>query len=401
MLLWLEGACGIAGDMTVAALLDLGAPRAALDDALASLGVEGLRYEVSRGASHGIAGVRFAVEGEGHAHGGAHHHHHHHHPHRHLADIEALIARGALTERARSLALKAFRFVAEAEAKAHGCAVEAVHFHEVGAVDSIADIVGACVLYDALGAPDCVVDGLTEGCGTVVCAHGELPVPVPATLNIAAAAAIPLRRANVPTELITPTGIALAAAFRTRAALPASFRVVRAGIGLGSRDIGRPNALRALLLEEEAPPERIWQLVTNLDDVTGETLAHASEALMAAGARDVCALPCTMKKGRPAYQLQALADEALLPSIEATLLRETPAIGLRKWPVGRTCLPRTTLRVALPEGEVRVKRCDAPDGPRLKPEHDDLAALATRTGRPLAALAAEAVEAARGCDPRP
>ena len=398
MLLWLEGACGIAGDMTVAALLDLGAPRAALDVALASLGVEGLAYEVRRDVSHGLAGTRFTVrKAHDHAHG---HSHAHGHPHRHLADIEALIARGALTERARALASRAFRLVAEAEAKAHGCTVGEVHFHEVGAVDSIADIVGACALYDALGAPECVVDGLTEGHGTVMCAHGELPVPVPATLNIAAATAIPLRRADVPTELITPTGIALAATFRARDALPERFRVAKVGVGLGTREIGRPNALRALLLEEETTPGRVWQIVTNLDDATGETLGHAVETLMAAGARDVCLLPCTMKKGRPAYQLQVLADEAKLPILEPLLFRETPAIGLRKWPVERTCLPRTTSRVALPEGEVRVKRCDTPAGPRLKPEHDDLVALAARSGRPLATLFTEALAAAHGRDDR-
>lgn len=396
MLLWLEGACGIAGDMTVAALLDLGAPREALDAALASLGVEGLRYRVSRAASHGLAGLRFAVEGADAGH--AHHAHGQPagHPHRRLADIEALIARGALTARARALALRAFRRVAEAEAKAHGCEVREVHFHEVGAVDSIADIVGACVLYDALGAPECVVDGLTEGCGSVACAHGTLPVPVPATLNIAAASGIPLRRADVPTELITPTGIALAATFRTRATLPERFRVAKVGVGLGTRDIGRPNALRALLLEETAAPDRVWQVTTNLDDATGETLGHAMEALMAAGARDVCCLPCLMKKGRPAHQLQVLADETRLPEIEAALFRATPAIGLRRWPVGRTCLPRETLRVTLPEGAVRVKRSVGPGGARLKPEHDDLLALAARSGRPPAELAAEALAAADG-----
>lgn len=395
MTLWLEGACGIAGDMMVAALLDLGAPQAALDAALASLGVEGLETTVTRGASHGLAGVRFSVAGEHDHHGHTHGGHAHHHPHRHLADIEALIARGALTDRARALALRAFRWVAEAEAKAHGCGVGEVHFHEVGAVDSIADIVGACVLYDALGAPECVVDGLTEGAGTVVCAHGELPVPVPAVLNLAAASGIPLRRAAIPTELVTPTGIALAATFRTRATLPPAFRVARVGVGLGTREIGRPNALRALLLEEASAPDRVWQVVTNLDDVTGEALGRAAEEVLAAGARDVCTLPCFMKKGRPAYQLQALADEARLPEVEAAIFRATPAIGLRKWPLERTCLPRETVTVKLPEGEVRVKRCMGPDGVRVKPEHDDVCALAERSGRPFAALAAEAQAAAQ------
>jgi uncharacterized protein (DUF111 family) len=154
-----------------------------------------------------------------------------------------------MSDRARALAKKAFRFVAEAEAKAHGKPLDEVHFHEVGAIDSIVDIVSAAVLFDDLGETECVVAGLTEGSGTVMCAHGELPVPVPAVLNIAAATGVPLRVSDVKGECVTPTGIALAAAFRTQEALPAAYRVKGVGIGLGKRDYGRPAILRIMKIE--------------------------------------------------------------------------------------------------------------------------------------------------------
>ena len=163
--------------------------------------------------------------------------------------MEAVIERGAMSDRARALAKKAFRFVAEAEAKAHGKPIEEVHFHEVGAIDSIVDIISAAVLFDDLGETECVVTGLTEGTGSVMCAHGELPVPVPAVLNIAAATGIPLRPSETKGECVTPTGIALAAAFRTRDTLPPAYRVLGVGTGLGKRDYGRPAILRILRIE--------------------------------------------------------------------------------------------------------------------------------------------------------
>lgn len=399
-LLWIDGAAGMAGDMTVAALLDLGARREVLDTALNSLGVGSFHYHVEAGNSHGQAGLHFNVHihdhGEHtHEHEHAGHHHDHEHPyehahehghahahvHRHLADIEALLKKAELSDRARDLALKTFRCVAEAEAKAHGKPIEEVHFHEVGAEDSIADIVGACALFDDLGVTDCVIEGLTEGCGTIHCAHGDLPVPVPAVLNIAAASGIPLRRCDVPTEMVTPTGIALAATLRTRSTLPSAFTVRKVGIGLGTRDLGRPNTLRAALIETEEPPERIWQIVTNLDDLTGEALGHACETLRALGARDVCCIPCTMKKGRPAIQLQILTEEALLPTLEEAILRHTSAIGLRKWPVERTIMERTTFTLPMPFGDIRIKRCTLGDIVRQTPEYDDLVAAAQRTGK--------------------
>ena len=251
-MLYIEGAAGISGDMTVGALLSLGASQERLKEVLDSLKLgDEFSYVISEKASYGIAGTDFDVilPHRHHHHEHGHHHHHHHHEHRNLADVESIIDRGEMSDRARSLAKKAFRFVAEAEAKAHGKPLDEVHFHEVGAIDSIVDIVSAAVLFDDLGETECVVTGLTEGSGTVMCAHGELPVPVPAVLNIAAATGVPLRVSDTKGECVTPTGIALAAAFRTREALPAAYRVKGVGIGLGKRDYGRPAILRIMKIE--------------------------------------------------------------------------------------------------------------------------------------------------------
>ena len=251
-MLYIEGAAGISGDMTVGALLSLGASQERLKEVLVSLKLgDEFSYVISEKASYGIAGTDFDVilPHRHHHHEHGHHHHHHHHEHRNLADVESIIDRGEMSDRARSLAKRAFRFVAEAEAKAHGKPLDEVHFHEVGAIDSIVDIVSAAVLFDDLGETECVVTGLTEGSGTVMCAHGELPVPVPAVLNIAAATGVPLRVSDVKGECVTPTGIALAAAFRTREALPAAYRVKGVGIGLGKRDYGRPAILRIMKIE--------------------------------------------------------------------------------------------------------------------------------------------------------
>ena len=247
----------MSGDMTVGALLSLGARAERLKETLDSLRLgDEFSYVIAQKSSYGIAGTDFDVilphhHHHEHDHHHEHHHHepHHHHEHRNLADVEAIIDRGVMSDRARALAKKAFRFVAEAEAKAHGKPIEEVHFHEVGAIDSIVDIISAAVLFDDLGETECVVTGLTEGTGSVMCAHGELPVPVPAVLNIAAATGIPLRPSETKGECVTPTGIALAAAFRTRDTLPPAYKVLGVGTGLGKRDYGRPAILRILRIE--------------------------------------------------------------------------------------------------------------------------------------------------------
>lgn len=388
--LYLEGSSGISGDMTVGALLDLGANREKLDAVLKSLHLEGFDYSVSRKSSRGIDGCDFDVILHEHEHHHEHeheheHHHHeheheHHHEHRNLNDVYAVIDRGEMTDRARALAKKIFLIVAEAESKAHGKPIEEVHFHEVGAIDSIVDIVSAAVLIDDLGITECAVTGLTEGTGSVHCQHGELPVPVPAVVNIAAAYSIPLRTSEVNGEMVTPTGIAIAAALRTQTALPREYTVTKVGIGLGKRDFGRANILRAMLLETAADPDRIFLLETNIDDCTGEQLGLALEKLMAAGARDAHFIPCFMKKNRPAYLLRVITDTAHLPEIERIIFESTTTIGLCKIPVERTVMQRETVELQLPSGTVRAKKCSWNGITRVYPEYESVKALAEKSG---------------------
>jgi len=440
-ILYLECATGISGDMTVAALLDLGASKIKLLAALDSLNVEGYSVSVGRANSHGVDACSFDVELEhehhhehehehGHHHGHAalehehpyeahehhhkhergHHHEHgheHHHPHvhRNLADVTAILNSGNLTPHARELALKIFGIVAEAESKAHGKPVEEVHFHEVGAIDSIVDIAAAAVCLDDLGIDDVVVTALSEGTGFVECQHGLLPIPVPAVANIASASGLPLRiLPSVEGEMVTPTGAAIAAAIRTRSALPESFTIKKIGLGAGKRDFGMPNVLRAMLIEEtavaDAPPAEIMILETNIDDSTGETLGLAMDSLLAAGALDVHYIPAFMKKNRPAWLLRVICREADVPAMERVIFTETSSIGIRKLPAGRTCLARTVVDVTLPAGSAKVKKCNFDGQTFYYPEYESIKALAAASGVPFADLFRDAAETARANDER-
>lgn len=379
--LYLEGANGISGDMTVAALLDLGGSREKLEAVLQSLNLDGFDYQISQKSSYSISGCDFDV----HLHHYEHHHEEHyhgghHHQHRHLSDVYEIIDRGEMTDKARALAKKIFLIVAEAESKAHGCPVEEVHFHEVGAVDSIVDIVAAAVLLDDLGIENVIVRSLSEGQGFVTCQHGSLPVPVPAVLNIAEKHGIILRPTDNKGEMVTPTGIAIAAAVKTLEKLPAAYKVIKTGIGLGKRDFGHANFLRAMIIEDCADDDQMYVIETNIDDSTAEELGLAMEKLLAAGAADVHFEPCFMKKNRPAYILRVMTAAKLLPQLEEIIFRNTSTIGLRKYPVERTCMERRNMTVRLPLGEVEVKKCWLGDIVRYYPEYESVKALAETSG---------------------
>ncbi len=296
-----------------------------------------------------------------HGHGeDAHHHgedgHHHHHAHRNLASVSAIIDAADMTPHAKELAQRMFRIVAEAEAKAHRLPIDEVHFHEVGAIDSVVDIISAAVCFDNLGITDVIVPVLCEGRGTVRCQHGVLPVPVPATANIAEAYGLNLQFMDVSGEFVTPTGAAIAAALRTSDALPARFTVEKIGCGAGKRAYTeRPGFLRAMLIAPTEADEDILQLTTDIDDSTGEVLGYAAECLLAAGARDVHFAPIFMKKGRPAWELSVLCDREKKEELEEIIFKETTTIGIREMPVSRTVLPRKEMSVATPYGDVEVK----------------------------------------------
>ena len=408
-ILYLECATGISGDMTVAALLDLGASKIKLLAALESLNVTGYDVSISRTNSHGVEACSFDVELEHehhheHEHEHEHGHHHHHHEHRNLADVTAILNSGNLTPGARALALKMLGIVAEAESKAHGKPVEEVHFHEVGAIDSIVDIAAAAVCLDDLGIDDVVVTGLSEGTGFVECQHGLLPVPVPAVANIASAYGLPLRIREVRGEMVTPTGAAIVAAIRTRDRLPEEFTIRKIGLGAGKRDFGMPNVLRAMLIEETAPrkkqetPSDVTILETNIDDSTGEALGLAMESLLAAGALDVHYIPAFMKKNRPAWLLRVICRNEDVPELERIVFEQTSTIGIRRIPAGRTCMKRSELTVNLPAGPVRVKKCEFEGRAYYYPEYESVRALAETSGAKFADLFRDAAETARTTD---
>ena len=360
----------------------------------------------------GCCGHHHHEEGEacgcGHHHGEGgccgHHHHHeegHHHGHRHLADVEAIIDGTDMTDHARAIAKRIFRIVAEAESKAHRLPLEEVHFHEVGAVDSIVDIIAAAVCFDNLGITDVIIPHLCEGTGTVRCQHGVLPVPVPAVAHIAEDYGLDLQIMDVRGEFVTPTGAAIAAALRTSDRLPARFRVEKTGLGAGKRAYTeRPPFLRAMLIrsEEEAPKDEAMLLQTDIDDSTGEALGYVMEQLMAAGAKDVHYSPVYMKKNRPAWELSVLCAPEETAAMEAIIFRETTTIGIRELPVRRAVLPRREITVATPCGEAQVKCCTIGDTVRYYPEYESVKTLAQAAGRPFSEVwqlvrsAAEAAE---------
>lgn len=429
--LYLDGSCGISGDMTVAALLDLGASRERLEAAIGAMHLDGMHCHIEKGNSYSIAGMNFDVHvhthhgeesadhvdahEEGyvehhHEHSHEHHHEHshehghehgHHHEHRHLAEVYHILEHAAshcaehnpsapaFSSHALDIAKKIFRIIAEAEAKAHGVAVEEVHFHEVGAIDSIVDIMAVAVLIDDLrekfGVENYVITGLNEGSGFVQTQHGMLPIPVPAVASIAEAAGIALHVTDTKGEMVTPTGIGIVAALRTNERLPEHYKILKTGVGLGKRDFGRANFLRAQIIEDVAETsitdgENIFMIECNIDDQSPEELGLAMEKIFEVGARDVHYVPCYMKKNRPAVILRVLADSEKMAQIETAIFRHTTTVGLRRYPVSRTCMERSFVDVATPFGVVTVKKCELGNIVKYKPEFDSVKRAAEENG---------------------
>ena len=327
-----------------------------------------------------------------HGHGGeeSHHHHEHHHHHgRHLAEIMGIIDATDMTDSAKALAGKMFHIVAEAESLAHHMPLEEVHFHEVGAIDSIVDIISAAVTFDSLGITDVIIPCLTEGRGTVRCQHGVLPVPVPATMNIIEAYDMPLTIMEAKGEYVTPTGAAIAAAICTTHQLPKAFRIVATGLGAGKRAYTeRANILRAYLIEGNAMEEgkdEIVKLETDIDDSTGEALGYTIDRLMQAGALDVHYSPVYMKKNRPAWELTVICKKSRMEELEDIIFKETTTIGIREFPsVMRSILRRNQKQVETPFGIAEVKEVALPGERRFYPEYESVKAIAEKEHLPFA-----------------
>ncbi|MGN0244372.1 MAG: nickel pincer cofactor biosynthesis protein LarC [Lachnospiraceae bacterium] len=441
--LYLECNSGISGDMTVAALLDLGADEKLLRNVLNSIPAEGFFVEISRVKKAGIDCCDFCVVldsahenhdhdmeylhghehghscstniehghthshsenvGEGHTHSHSEnvehghtysqsendehnhthlheeeieHHHMHHHEHRGMAEIAKIIEQTQMTENARSLALKIFQILAEAEAKAHATDINQVHFHEVGAIDSIVDIIAVAVCIDNLGIKNVIVPKLCEGKGTVRCQHGILPIPVPATANIMETYHLAVEIMDVQGEFVTPTGAAIVAALRTSDQLPKQFVIKKTGLGAGKRTYERPSILRAMLIEENhsdnTDTDIIYKLETNIDDCSGEVLGYTMERLFEAGARDVHYQPVYMKKNRPGWQLNVICEEEKIAQLEQIIFEETTTIGIRRIRVERSVLGRNIEKVQTPYGDALVKVCHLGDETKIYPEYESV-----------------------------
>jgi uncharacterized protein (TIGR00299 family) protein len=420
---------GISGDMNLGAMLDLGVSRETLISGLNKLNTGGWRLEITRDQRHGITGTKVTVitEGEtdpdqahhhqneneddhqhnhvhdhGHTdeHGHNHRHTHNHeteqesdhghgqysHPHRNLSDIEKIINASTLSSSVRELSMKIFRHIAEAEAAVHDKPVDEIHFHEVGAIDSIVDIVGAAICFDDLGVDRVYVSTVELGGGMVRCQHGLLPVPAPATVRIISG--FPVHTGGVSFEATTPTGAAIIAAMAEP--LPQSMKLVirKSGYGIGYKDDpARPNMLRVYLAETEQEPDRGHQALLiecNIDDMNPELSEYLSGRLFAAGVGDVWFTPVIMKKGRPAFTLSIICEEDQSDSVREILFTESTTIGLRVTPFTKETLHREFEEVDTRFGKVMIKKSYFSDRlVSVKPEADRCAAIAAATGLPM------------------
>ncbi len=372
---YFDCACGISGDMTLAALVDAGVELDALNAAVGSLGLPGCRLRAEQVKKNGFRASQITVEYQ------------HEHTHRNLRDILAMIDRGRLSPRQKELAGRIFARLAEAEAKVHGTTVEQVHFHEVGAADSIADVVGAAVGWDLLGVERAAASPVPTGGGTIKIAHGELSVPAPAAAELLRG--VPLAASAIQSELTTPTGAAILTTLVESFGPMPAMTIERIGCGAGQKDFAeRPNILRLLVGETVDAPaldaDHVCVLETNLDDASGELVGYCVERLWAAGALDVYSTPIQMKKNRPGVTITVLCRPEDAAVMEQTLFDETTTLGVRRWSAARTVLRRQPHRVETPWGPIEGKIGWQRDGrPRFSPEFESCRRTAEKQKIPL------------------
>ena len=419
--LYLECYSGISGDMTVGALLDLGADKIVLENALNSLPIDGFEIKISRVSKSGLDACDFDVRldednhdhdmkylhGEGHIHVQHHHNHgeedfhehihhhedinhthsheHHHghgHSHRNLSQILDVIDHAEITKNAKKIASDIFTILAKAEAKAHGVSIEEVHFHEVGAVDSIVDIVAVAVCIDNLNINEVIVSPLYEGTGFIRCQHGVIPVPVPAVCEIVRDNDIDLKITNYEGEFVTPTGAAIVAAIKTSDKLPDKFKIEKIGIGAGKREYEKAGILRSMLIKDTSnKSHNIYKLESNIDDCSGEPLVYIVEKLLSKGARDVHFIPVFMKKNRPAYQLNVICREEDIEKFEQIIFEETTTIGIRKQKMEMTMLKTELKIIDTSLGKAQVKICDLKNEKRIYPEYNSIVEICKKSGK--------------------
>ena len=412
--LYLECGMGAAGDMLMAALSELLPDKQVFLDRMNGLGLPGIRVEAEQAEKCGITGthMRVWIQGEeeesldehhhhdhddthehhhhhDHDDGHEHHHdhddgheHHHHHAHASVSGIMALLDSLPASEKVRTDAKAVYQLIAEAESAVHGRPVEEIHFHEVGTLDAVADVVGVCLLMEMLGAEQVVASPVHVGSGYVRCMHGILPVPAPATARILQG--IPIYGGTVEGELCTPTGAALLRHFVSRFGDRPVMTTDAVGYGMGKKDFPRANCLRAFLGESEGEREQIVRLDCNLDDMTGEEIGYAMQELMRLGACDVYTQPIGMKKSRPGVLLSLICMPEDADRLAAAMMKHTTTLGIRRENLTRYGLRREIRTAETPLGSVRVKTAEGMGTQRRKAEYEDLARIAAEKGMSVA-----------------
>ncbi len=375
--------------MAVAAMIDLGADKNVLMNVLSTVPVKGFEVRISEVSKSSIKACDFDVilEHNNHDHDMKYLHGHECHKEQHghernLSDVIDIIEKTQMTDNARVIAKKIFTIIAEAEANVHGKSIDKVHFHEVGALDSIIDIISFAVCFDNLGFEKVIVPVLCEGRGTIRCRHGILPVPVPATTEIVKKHFLRLKITDVEGELVTPTGAGIVAGIVTDFEEPSDFIVTSVGIGAGKREYKTPGIVRAMEIEIPEYEDSIIILETNIDDCSGEAMAFTMECLFNAGARDVYFTPVFMKKNRPAYKLTVACTDDNVSKMENIIFKETTTIGIRRSRMIRTVLSRENVVIETTYGPVEVKICDTPEGKVPYPEYSSISEICRRTGEP-------------------
>jgi len=375
---YLDCLSGISGDMTLGALVDAGIPLAEIQSGIDSLGLPSCTLVVTEVKKKGMRATKVSVQ------------HEPEHAHRHLQQITDMIGSSTLTSSQQELAVRIFTRLGEAEALVHGTTIEKVHFHEVGAVDSIADIVGSAIGWDLLGADRIECSPVPTGGGSIQIAHGRVSVPAPATAELLKG--IPLARSDLQSELTTPTGAAIVATLVDQFGPLPAMSISTIGIGAGDRDLDeQANILRLLVGDSvesgSGSGDQVWVLETNLDDSSGEMIGHCCTLLAEAGALDVYTSSIQMKKNRPGVTLTVLCHIDQLRPLEQILFRETTTLGVRRWQAHRTTAGRESIEVVTAWGPVAGKLATLPDGSlRFTPEYESCRAISQQHGIPLATV---------------
>ena len=387
-ILYFDCSSGISGNMTLGALLEIVGDEKYLLEELNKLNVDGYKIEISKQVKNGITGtyVNVILEHDEHHHHHDHHHEgepehtheHHNHEHRNLYDVNTIIDNSSLDENTKDLAKRIFLRVAKAESKVHNKPLEEVHFHEVGAIDSIVDIVGTAILINKINPDKIISIVVNDGYGFIECAHGTMAVPVPATSEIFTASNVKFRQIDIDTELVTPTGAAIIAELAEDFVTLPAMVTKKIGWGTGSKDLKIPNVLKVYYGEIQEQNENLVVMETNIDDCSGEILGYTSEKLFENGALDVFYTPIFMKKNRPAYRLSVACRKEDMFKLQNIIFKETTTIGIRYRFESRTELVREFVEIDTRYGKIKAKKVTNNGETYVYPEYESMKELAEK-----------------------